>query len=162
MHRPRKVPRCDICNQPFVEGECRHVEECPYTHGIERKVLLTELMMGLVPYGIHPQSRLRILAIDRLEANASDDATELQQLREHVERLHERIHILVGRYDKARESQRVLRKSIDIENAPYRSADAAQWLAADAASGRGDGRYQVDLSPSGDHDVEDAAGGPNR
>ena len=56
----------------------------------------------------------------------------------------------------------MLRKSIDIENAPYRSADAAQWLAADAASGRGDGRYQVDLSPSGDHDVEDAAGGPNR
>ena len=40
--------------------------------------------------------------------------------------------------------------------------DAAQWLAADAASGRGDGRYQMDLSTSGDHDVEDAAGGPNR
>ena len=34
--------------------------------------------------------------------------------------------------------------------------------AVEGASGRGDGRYQVDLSPSDDHDVKDAVGGPNR
>ena len=108
---------CSMCLASCAStGEYRCTQECPRRRGWHRSHVVTALQQGMIPPGLHPDSRLLREAMDRVNMQDTTSNNEVGALRIWLEILTHRVAALEeAQREREGESAR-LRRSHDEGN----------------------------------------------